>query len=264
MTSSRAAGTDDEPAEVSRGAWPHWPWLNTASPWLSLVARLGLAAMWFFYSLPKLTETTQNVASVRNFAILPEGLVKPFAYGQPYLELALGILVLIGLGTRLTAALSALVLLVYIGGIISLGARGIHISCGCGGNGGFLSKGQHTRYTLDVLRDIGYLVPAAWLIWRPKSKLALDDVLLPEPVTPLPRQRETRQAGSNGPKQGGSKASGNSGDSTGSGTANRNGAASSGKASGKSTGGSGRQNGAGGRQAGNRPGNARSSGGKRR
>lgn len=176
--------------------------LDTASPWLSLAARLGLGAMWLFYSLPKLTTPDVNAADVRRFQILPGGLVNSFAYTQPFLELALGLLLIVGLGTRLVAALSAVLLLVYIGGIVSLGARGIHISCGCGGNGAAVAAGQ-TRYTLDVLRDIGYLVPAAWLIWRPSSRFSADRVLLPEPVpaAPVPTPRRSPATKGSSPRR---------------------------------------------------------------
>ena len=150
--------------------------LDARSPWISLVARLLLGAMWLYYSVPKLTQPTQNIADVRDFQILPSGLVTPFAYGQPYVELALGLLLILGLGTRLVALLSAIVLLVYIGGIISLGARGISITCGCGGGGGQVAEGQ-TRYTLDVLRDVLYLIPALWLLWKPQSKYSADVAL---------------------------------------------------------------------------------------
>jgi uncharacterized membrane protein YphA (DoxX/SURF4 family) len=147
--------------------------------WISLVARLYLGGMWLFYSLPKLSSPNVNVASVRAFRLLPSGLISPFAYSQPYLELALGILLILGLGTRLVAVFSALLLLVYIGGIISLGARGIQINCGCGGVGGAIQPGSHTRYILDTLRDLGYMLFALWLIWKPKSKFSADQVLLP-------------------------------------------------------------------------------------
>lgn len=150
--------------------------LDAQSSWISLLARLLLGAMWLYYSLPKLTQPTQNIADVRDFQILPSGLVKPFAYGQPYVELALGLLLIIGLGTRLVALLSVIMLLVYIGGIISLGARGISISCGCGGGGGQVAEGQ-TRYTLDVLRDLLFMLPALWLLWRPHSKFSADEAL---------------------------------------------------------------------------------------
>ena len=171
-----------------------------ATPWISLVARLALGAMWLYYCLPKLGSPEVNEASVRNFRILSGGLVNTFAYAQPYVELALGLLVIVGLGTRLVAALSGLLLLVYIGGIASLGARGIHITCGCGGAGGEVAAGQ-TRYTLDILRDVLYLVPVAWLLWKPKSKFSADDFLLPEPVpaTPLPTPRSASPKG--GPRR---------------------------------------------------------------
>jgi uncharacterized membrane protein YphA (DoxX/SURF4 family) len=152
--------------------------LDARSPWISLVARLLLGAMWLYYCVPKLTQPTQNIADVRDFQILPSGLVNTFAYAQPYLELSIGLLLIVGLGTRLVALFSAILLLVYIGGIISLGARGISISCGCGGTGGTVAAGQ-TRYTLDVLRDVVFLIPVAWLLWKPRSKYSADDALLP-------------------------------------------------------------------------------------
>lgn len=159
-------------------AVPSASWLDANGPWISLVARVLLGVMWLYYAVPKLASSTQNVADVRNFRILPGGLITAFAYAQPYLELALGLLLIVGLGTRLLAGLSGLLLLVYIGGIISLGARGIHISCGCGGTGAEVAAGQ-TRYILDVLRDVLYLIPALWLLWRPKSRFSADEALLP-------------------------------------------------------------------------------------
>jgi len=167
-----------------------------ATPWISLVARLALGAMWLYYCVPKLGSPEVNEASVRNFRILSGGLVNTFAYAQPYVELALGLLIIAGLGTRLVAALSALLLLVYIGGIASLGARGIHITCGCGGAGGSVAAGQ-TRYTLDILRDVAYLIPAVWLLWKPKSKFSADAALLPDLAlaTPVPPPRSVPPKG---------------------------------------------------------------------
>ncbi|MBR7834470.1 DoxX family membrane protein [Actinospica durhamensis] len=149
--------------------------------------------MWLHYAVPKLSYSSDALQfAVREYRIGPTGLADTFGTIQPFLELALGLLVIVGLGTRLTAALSALLLLVYIGGIISLGARGIAINCGCGGIASTAAAG-HTRYTLDVLRDLGYLVPAAWLIWQPRSPLALDAWLLgePEPRRASPTPTET-------------------------------------------------------------------------
>ncbi|MBS2962702.1 DoxX family membrane protein [Actinocrinis puniceicyclus] len=192
-----AAGKGAASAQAEAGSAAAAPRsaLAGAAPWISLAARLLLGAMWLFYCLPKLGTPDANVASVRNFQILPGGMVNAFAYAQPYVELALGLLAIAGLGTRLVAGLSALLLLTYIGGIVSLGARGIHITCGCGGSGGQVAVGR-TRYTMDVLRDLAYLVPAAWLLWRPKSKFSADALLLPEPASaaPVPTPRRSAPA----------------------------------------------------------------------
>ncbi len=135
--------------------------LDARSPWISLVARLLLGVMWLYYAVPKLTSPTQNVADVRNFRILPGGLVTPFAYAQPYLELALGLLLIIGLGTRLVALLS---------GIAAAGLHRRHhlarrprhphqLRLRRRRRGG---RGRpDTRYTLDVLRDLALPGPGA-------------------------------------------------------------------------------------------------------
>lgn len=177
-TKGAVTGNNTDNGRRVEGAAPSTSWLDANGPWISLAARVLLGAMWLYYAVPKLASSTQNVADVRNFRILPGGLITPFAYAQPYLELALGLLLIVGLGTRLLAGLSGVLLLVYIGGIISLGARGIHISCGCGGTGAEVAAGQ-TRYILDVLRDVLYLIPALWLLWRPKSRYSADEALLP-------------------------------------------------------------------------------------
>ena len=36
------------------------------------------------------------------------------------------------------------------------------------------------RYTAEILRDVGLLTLAVWLVWFPVSRLALDQVVDPE------------------------------------------------------------------------------------
>jgi uncharacterized membrane protein YphA (DoxX/SURF4 family) len=175
MASNARAKAPAEPAGGLKG------FVTKNQKWISLAMRLFLAAMWINYSIGKLGSPDQNVQNVRDFKILPESLVTPFGYAQPWIELAFGVLLILGLGTRVIAAFSALLLLTYVGGIISLGARGIAINCGCGGVGGVVAKG-HTRYTLDVIRDVVFMIPAAWLLWKPDSKFSLDEVVLGEPI----------------------------------------------------------------------------------
>ncbi|MGW3229590.1 MauE/DoxX family redox-associated membrane protein [Kitasatospora sp. NPDC001095] len=143
------------------------------SEWLGTVVRLGLAVVWGWAGLAKVTDPAEAAQAVRAYEILPEGLVKPIGYGLPFLELALAVLLLAGLGVRLVAGISAVLLLVFIAGIASAWARGISIDCGCFGGGGHVDESQ-TKYLQEILRDTGFLLMAGWLLWRPRTRLSVD------------------------------------------------------------------------------------------
>lgn len=140
------------------------------------MVRLGLAAVWLFAGVPKLLDLNQNYVAVQAYELLPSSAVSIVATAQPFLEVALGVLLIVGIGTRAVAIISGLLLLVYIGGIVSVWARGLSIDCGCFSAGGQVAAGE-THYGLDIARDVGYLLLAAWLVWRPRTLVSFDGVL---------------------------------------------------------------------------------------
>ena len=140
---------------------------------VGLVARFGLAAVWLISGYLKAVDPRTTVVAVRGYQIFPEFLVVPFASVLPYLEIALGLLLVAGLATRLTAILSAVVLVAFIAGVISAAARGLSIDCGCFGGGGDVAAGQ-TAYPQEILRDLGFLALAGYLIARPDTPLSID------------------------------------------------------------------------------------------
>ncbi|WP_236653466.1 MauE/DoxX family redox-associated membrane protein [Streptacidiphilus melanogenes] len=141
--------------------------------WIGTAVRIGLAIVWAWAGLAKISDPQAAAQAVRVYRILPETLVKPFGYGLPFLELAVALLLLVGLGTRIAAIVSGLLLLVYIASIASVWARGISIDCGCFGGGGAVAASQ-TQYWQEILRDCGFLLLSGWLILRPKTRLSLD------------------------------------------------------------------------------------------
>ncbi|WP_420750020.1 MauE/DoxX family redox-associated membrane protein [Rhodococcus sp. O3] len=139
---------------------------------VSLIARLGLAAVWLVSGWIKFSDPTQTIVAVRAYQLLPEDFVRPVAAGLPMLELVLGLLLLIGLAVRPVAAVGAVVLVTLIAAILSAWARGLSIDCGCFGGGG-VADVDSWDYAREILRDLGFLALSAWLIVFPRSPVAL-------------------------------------------------------------------------------------------
>lgn len=140
---------------------------------IGLLARLLLAAVWFVSGVAKASDHVQTEIAVKAYQLLPDSLAVAVAAVLPYLEIAVGVLLLVGLATRLAAVLSLLLLTAFLIGVISAAARGLSIDCGCFGGGGQVAAGQ-TEYTWEILRDSGLFVVAAYLAVRPHSLLSVD------------------------------------------------------------------------------------------
>ena len=157
----------------------HWGTGEVIRPWLTTAARCGLAVVLALAGWAKVTEPAglQKLA-VASYHILPDGMVSVVGVGLPVLELTLAALLVLGFATRLAAVLSALLLIVFIAGIVSVWARGLSIDCGCFGGGGPAPRsGMGARYFREILRDLGFLALAGWIVVLPKSRLALDRLL---------------------------------------------------------------------------------------
>jgi uncharacterized membrane protein YphA (DoxX/SURF4 family) len=142
--------------------------------WAATGARLLLAGVWAWAALAKVSDPDAAVRAVRAYQLLPEALVRPVAWGLPFAELALAVLLAVGLATRLAAGCSALLLGLFMVAIAAAWARGLQIHCGCFGGGGPATGVQARDYLVELVRDAGLLAVAALLAWQPHSRLALD------------------------------------------------------------------------------------------
>ena len=137
------------------------------------LARLGLAAVWLVSGTLKAIDLDQTVVAVRAYDVLSRSAVDVVAAVLPFLEIALGLLLLLGIGTRLVAVVSGVLLLTFMAGVTQAWARGLSIDCGCFGGGGAVAPGA-TAYLQEIVRDTGFLALAAWLVVRPRTLLSLD------------------------------------------------------------------------------------------
>ena len=158
-------------------------------PWLATVARLGLGVVFVVAGALKLPDPAAAVRAVRAYRLLPEGLVSSVAFGMPIIEIAVGLLLIVGIFVRTAAIATAVLLIVYIAAISSAWARGLQIDCGCFSKGGAVAAGQ-TAYPAEIARDVGLLIVGAGLAWWPRSRFALETVLAgPVPEKELSRAR---------------------------------------------------------------------------
>lgn len=142
---------------------------------VAVVARLGLAVVWAWAAIAKLGDADAAVRAVRAYEILPEAFVKPFAWGLPFVELALAVLLVLGLGSRIAGWISVAVLVVFMAGIFSVWVRGIQIDCGCFGGGGPADVDGWT-YASELLRDGFFVVLALVVALGPRSPYSLDSL----------------------------------------------------------------------------------------
>ncbi len=139
---------------------------------ISAFARFFMAYIWLKAGLAKLGEemaTTQSVAAYRIFTPEWSGYIAQLI--AP-LEIAGGVVLLLGLFLRQSSKLSNVVLVLFIIGIAQAWARGLQIDCGC-----FGIDPNDTEFVMDylrtIIRDIFFIFLGFWTIKRPFTKWAI-------------------------------------------------------------------------------------------
>ncbi len=150
------------------------PW-RVLLGWVGTLVRVGLGAVWIIAGAVKVSDPAQSVAAVRAYQLLPDTLAQLVGWALPYLEILLGVVLVIGLFTRWAALLSGLLQTAFIVGLLAAWGRGLSIDCGCFSAGGQVAPGA-TSYLPDLARDIVFLLAAAWLVVRPFTRVSLDAV----------------------------------------------------------------------------------------
>jgi uncharacterized membrane protein YphA (DoxX/SURF4 family) len=138
------------------------------------VVRLALAAVWLVAGGAKVGDLAASGRAVNAYRVMPYEAAKVVGAALPFVEVALGLLLLAGVAVRLTAGISAALLVVFVTGIVSAWARGLRIDCGCFGSGGDLAAGADPTYGTELARDAGFLLLAGFLLVWPRTRLSVD------------------------------------------------------------------------------------------
>lgn len=104
-------------------------------PYTVTVARWILAAIFLASGLSKLPNQRRFVFIVLAYKVLPRHLAYLYAAALPWIEVVVGLMLLVGIATRIGAAFAGLLLLSFALAVLLNIARGrTGLDCGCFGN----------------------------------------------------------------------------------------------------------------------------------
>lgn len=142
-------------------------------PWVGLLSRLILGGVLLAAGLLKYQHLDKSQMAVRAYELLPVSLANFLGIVLPFVEIAVGVLLVIGAGVRISALVGGVLMGAFMIGIAQAWARGLSIDCGCFGGGGQVEPGT-ANYLPELLRDGGLALLAIYLFRYPQSKFGLD------------------------------------------------------------------------------------------
>ena len=152
-------------------------------PWITLLGRLLLGGVLLVAGGLKVTKPTESANATAAYKILPTDLAHLVGYALPWVEVAIGLLLILGIMVRYSAIFSGIIMVIFIAAIASVWARGLLIDCGCFGGGGEIDpslKSQvHRAYFTEITRDLGLALTALYLYLFPYGKFSFEKAAQP-------------------------------------------------------------------------------------
>jgi uncharacterized membrane protein YphA (DoxX/SURF4 family) len=138
----------------------------------SVALRVALGAIFIYAAWTKLRVPWQLfAASIDDYKIAPQWSLEPLARALPWVELAIGLLLIVGRWLRTVATAASLMLMVFVILMARAYANGMKIGCGCFGPGEMISW-------RTLLRDASLLATSLavmWLSFAKRRKIRLSD-----------------------------------------------------------------------------------------
>ena len=149
--------------------------LSAAVPWLALAARLYLGGLFVFACLHKIAHPDAFAVDVATYQLLPLWSVNAFALTVPWIELWVGLLLVLGLRVRAAALVTSVLLVSFMVALSYALAKGLDLSCGC-----FASQGaaKHDPISyLTLLRDSAWLLLGLFILFFDTRPLGVERFL---------------------------------------------------------------------------------------
>jgi uncharacterized membrane protein YphA (DoxX/SURF4 family) len=139
---------------------------------LALVLRIALGAILVYSAWSKLKDSWALFAmAVDSYQVLPMWGVQLVARTLPWVELLIGVLLIVGRWMRVAAVGCSLLLLVFFGLMVRAHLKGMEINCGCFGPGEAISWRTLLR---DGAMVAGSLVLTATTVMKNQNEARSD------------------------------------------------------------------------------------------
>jgi len=143
------------------------------SSYATLLSRIILGGVFLAAGASKVLDPGALAASIRTYELpLPEWFVSLSAHALPFLEILLGLYLLAGLFTRLSAWATNGLIILFILALLQGAMRGLQIDCGCFGS----STGESNLW-LDATRDVGLLALGLHVALAPVGRFSVDALM---------------------------------------------------------------------------------------
>lgn len=132
-----------------------------------LIARLLIGGILIYASINKIVDPGGFARAIDNYHIIPFGLENIMAIILPWLELIVGLCLIIGVFIDGAAFLVIVIMVIFIIAITFAILNGYNIECGCG-----LKPGELVGIR-KIIEDLTYLILAWMILKRPNHRFEL-------------------------------------------------------------------------------------------
>ena len=123
-------------------------------------ARLVLGVIFIYASYDKILHPKAFAEIIYNYQILPDGLINITALLLPWLEMLMGVFLIVGFWMSGTVMWCNTLLVVYIGALWFNLARGLDVNCGC------FSTTKGSSISIEtILWDVAFLTLSIYLFF---------------------------------------------------------------------------------------------------
>lgn len=126
-----------------------------------LLVRLVLVTAFLLAAIPKIQDPVAFAGSVESYQIITGLAVLWVALVLPWLELVIGLGLLIPKIRRASSLLIILLLIIFVGLHVSAWVRGLDISCGC-----YATESVSSNYFFLISRNCALLIAAVFVLAR--------------------------------------------------------------------------------------------------